>query len=266
MQLSLRLLVNGWKQSGFQHFHQGRSASSLEQVRCVHSLRTGEAAGSGTVNETLRALSVSATAAASANVNIQLPDLPYDYDALEPVISSEIMRLHHTKHHQGYVNNLNNALNTIHSTDHVPTLVSLQSALIFNGGGHLNHSILWTNLAPVGKGGGELPSKDTALMKAIENDFGDLSTLMSLMNTAAAGIQGSGWAWLALNRNLRRLEIVTRPNQDPVVGAYTPLLGLDVWEHAYYIQYKNDRAAYLKNIWQIVHWKDVANRYEAALA
>jgi Fe-Mn family superoxide dismutase len=235
-------------------------------VRNIHSQRANELAGQPVLQSTLRALSTSAVASASANANIQLPDLPYDYDALEPVISAEIMRLHHTKHHQAYVNNLNNALNTMHSTDHVPTLISLQPALIFNGGGHLNHSILWTNLAPVGKGGGELPDKDTPLMKAIESDLGGLSTFMSSMNTAAAGIQGSGWAWLALNRNLRRLEIITRPNQDPVVGVYTPLLGLDVWEHAYYIQYKNDRAAYLKNIWQVIHWRDVAKRYEAALA
>jgi Fe-Mn family superoxide dismutase len=266
---SLRLLSRIRVRNGLPEASAGRPLINL-RCRSMHSSQRDNPATQTDVAGTQRALSSVAAAVAatagSANANIPLPDLPYDYDALEPVISAEIMRLHHTKHHQGYVKNLNNALNTLHSTDHVPTLISLQPSLVFNGGGHLNHSILWTNLAPVGKGGGELPDKDSPLLKAIESDFGSLNNFMSLMNTAAAGIQGSGWAWLALNRNLRRLDIITRSNQDPVVGAYTPLLGIDVWEHAYYLQYKSDRAAYLKNIWQVIHWKDVMKRYEAAIA
>ena len=219
-----------------------------------------DASSSAAADALVRSLS---SVAASGGGKLQLPDLPYDYDALDPVISADIMRIHHTKHHQTYTNNFNQALERLHGTDHPQTLISLQPAIVFNGGGYINHCIFWTNLAPTKQGGGEPPPQGSGLMQALERDLGGLNAFMSTMNTAGAGVQGSGWAWLVFNNNTKRLEVVTRPNQDPVVGAYTPLLGIDMWEHAYYLQYKNDKATYLKNIWQVVNWKNVQERYQA---
>jgi Fe-Mn family superoxide dismutase len=193
----------------------------------------------------------------------KLPDLPYDFSALEPVISAEIMTLHYTKHHQGYVNNLNAALEKYaHAEkDHdVAAMIALQQAIRFNGGGHVNHSIFWTNLAPVGKGGGELPKG--ALLQAIQRDFGSIDQLIEKLSAQAVGVQGSGWAWLGLNKAEKRLQLATCANQDPLsTTGLVPLLGIDVWEHAYYLQYKNVRPDYVKNIWKIVAWKNVDERY-----
>lgn len=195
-----------------------------------------------------------------------LPELPYSLDALEPVISAEIMSLHYNKHHAGYVANLNKALEQLAEAEQkqdIAAEVALQSAIKFNGGGHINHSIFWTNLAPVGKGGGGAP--EGPLAKAIEQEFGSLNTLIETMSAKAVAIQGSGWAWLGFNKANGRLELATCDNQDPlVVKGLIPLLGIDVWEHAYYLQYKNVRADYVKSIWQIVNWKNVAERYSKA--
>ncbi|KAF3330422.1 superoxide dismutase [Carex littledalei] len=188
-----------------------------------------------------------------------LPDLPYDYGALEPAISGEIMRLHHQKHHQTYVTNYNKALEQLESAvskGDVPAVVQLQSALKFNGGGHVNHSIFWQNLKPVNEGGGEPPHG--ALGWAIDTDFGSMETLVKKMNSEGAALQGSGWVWLALDKEQKVLKIETTLNQDPLVtkGAnLVPLLGIDVWEHAYYLQYKNVRPDYLTNIWKVINWK-----------
>lgn len=195
-----------------------------------------------------------------------LPDLPYDYNALEPVISAEIMQLHHSKHHQAYVTGYNKALEAYEAAEHKKDLqaqIALQSLLKFNGGGHINHSIFWNNLAPINAGGGEPPSG--AIAAAIDDQFGSLDEFIAKFSAAGAGVQGSGWVWLGLNKELKRLAIQTTPNQDPLATAgLIPLLGVDVWEHAYYLQYKNVRPEYLKNIWKIVNWKDVASRYEQA--
>jgi superoxide dismutase, Fe-Mn family len=193
----------------------------------------------------------------------KLPDLPYDFSALEPVISAEIMTLHYTKHHQGYVNNLNAALEKYAQAekDHdVAAMIALQQAIRFNGGGHVNHSIFWTNLAQVGKGGGELPKG--ALLQAIQRDFGSIDQLIEKLSAQAVGVQGSGWAWLGLNKAEKRLQLATCANQDPLsTTGLVPLLGIDVWEHAYYLQYKNVRPDYVKNIWKIIAWKNVEERY-----
>jgi Fe-Mn family superoxide dismutase len=198
----------------------------------------------------------------------QLPPLPYDFGALEPAISAEIMNLHYTKHHQGYVNNLNKAIEQYAEANQkqdLTTMESLLSAIKFNGGGHINHSIFWTNLAPKDKGGGTPPSG--ALAQAIHQDFGSLQNLIDQLSAKSIAIQGSGWGWLGYDKSLNRLTLATCENQDPlVIKGLVPLLGIDVWEHSYYLQYKNVRADYVKAIWSVVNWKNVAERFEKAQA
>lgn len=194
----------------------------------------------------------------------QLPELPYDYSALEPVISAEIMQLHHQKHHQAYVNNLNAALEKYEQAEakeDLNTMISLQPAIRFNGGGHINHSIFWTNLAPKDKGGGEAPKGPLA--NAINEKWGSLNAFIEKFNAKAGPIQGSGWCWLGICPQSKQILIDTCANQDPLEGTanFIPLLGIDVWEHAYYLQYKNARPDYLKAIWQVVNWKNVSERY-----
>ncbi|TPX48997.1 hypothetical protein SeMB42_g02781 [Synchytrium endobioticum] len=193
-----------------------------------------------------------------------LPDLPYDYNALEPYISADIMKLHHQKHHQTYVNNLNVAEEKYHEAGSKHDLVSqigLQSALKFNGGGHINHSIFWTVMAPPKHGGGEPPKG--ALLNAINKEFGSLESFIKTFNTQTAAVQGSGWGWLGYNKGAKRLEISTTPNQDPLTNL-VPLLGVDVWEHAYYLQYLNVRPDYLNAIWNVINWKNVSERFVKA--
>jgi superoxide dismutase, Fe-Mn family len=196
----------------------------------------------------------------------KLPDLPYDFAALEPVISAEIMELHYTKHHNAYVTNLNAALQKYaeaESKGDVAAMISLQQAIRFNGGGHVNHSIFWTNLAPVSQGGGGGPSG--ALAAALQKDFGSIESFIEKMIAQTAAIQGSGWGWLGYNKESKKLVITTCSNQDPLsTQGLIPLLGIDVWEHAYYLQYKNIRLEYVKNIWNIVSWKNVEERFQAA--
>ncbi|XP_019260689.1 PREDICTED: superoxide dismutase [Mn], mitochondrial-like isoform X2 [Nicotiana attenuata] len=176
-----------------------------------------------------------------------LPDLPYDYGALEPAISCEIMQIHHQKHHQTYITNYNKALEQLHDAitkGDSPTVAKLQSAIKFNGGGHINHSVFWKNLAPIREGGGEPPKG--SLGSVIDTNFGSLEALIQKMNAEGAALQGSGWV-------------------DPLVTKgpnLVPLLGIDVWEHAYYLQYKNVRPDYLKNIWKVMNWKYAAEVYE----
>lgn len=196
----------------------------------------------------------------------KLPELPYDFNALEPVISAEIMQLHYTKHHQTYVNNLNAALEKYHDAEakgDLSTMISLQQAIKFNGGGHVNHSIFWTNLAPPSKGGGDAPKGH--LLEAIQKDFGAFEAFVEKFNTQTVAIQGSGWGWLGYNKADKKLVIATCSNQDPLsTQNYVPLLGFDVWEHAYYLQYKNVRADYVKNLWKIVNWKNIEERFMSA--
>ncbi|CAB4421046.1 unnamed protein product [Rhizophagus irregularis] len=193
-----------------------------------------------------------------------LPDLPYDYNALEPIISADIMKVHHEKHHQAYVNGLNVAEEKFEQAlkdKDVISQIALQPALKFNGGGHINHSLFWANLAPKKEGGGEPPNGE--LLSAIKKEFDSLENFISKFNTITAAVQGSGWGWLGYNKTTKRVEIVTLPNQDPLT-THVPLLGIDVWEHAYYLQYKNARPDYLKAVWEVVNWKTVAARFENA--
>jgi superoxide dismutase, Fe-Mn family len=191
-----------------------------------------------------------------------LPELPYAYDALEPVISGEIMELHHSKHHNTYVNNYNALVEK--ATDDVAGDIALQSAIKFNGGGHVNHSIFWTNLAPISEGGGTPPTGE--LLEAIKKEFGSLEQFIAQFSAKTAAVQGSGWGWLGYDADKKRLAIETCANQDPLsTKGLVPLLGVDVWEHAYYLQYKNVRPDYLKAIWQVINWSNVAERYASAV-
>jgi len=196
-----------------------------------------------------------------------LPELPYDFSALEPVISAEIMQLHYLKHHQTYVTNLNTALEKYAeaaSKNDVAAMIALQPAIRFNGGGHINHAIFWKNLAPTHKGGGEMDQGEFA--KAVQAEFGSVEKFIETFTAQTVAIQGSGWGWLGYQKTTKRLLITTCANQDPLsTQGLIPLLGIDVWEHAYYLQYKNVRAEYLKNIWKVVNWKDVSERYTHAI-
>ncbi|KAF1813834.1 manganese and iron superoxide dismutase [Eremomyces bilateralis CBS 781.70] len=192
-----------------------------------------------------------------------LPDLSYDYGALEPAISGKIMELHHSKHHQTYVNSLNDAsekMEAAKSSNDVASQIALQPLINFHGGGHLNHTLFWENLTPKNQGGGEPPTG--ALSTAINDSYGSLDALKEKFNTALAGIQGSGWAWLVQDTQTGSVSIKTYANQDPVVGQFRPILGIDAWEHAYYLQYQNRKAEYFKAVWDVVNWKAAEKRFK----
>ncbi|KAI0318743.1 manganese superoxide dismutase [Amylostereum chailletii] len=190
-----------------------------------------------------------------------LPELPYAYDALEPHISKEIMTLHHTKHHQTYVNGLNAAEEAYAKSSSTKEQIALQSALKFNGGGHINHSLFWKNLAPSGGDGGKLANG--ALKSALERDFGSVEEFKKKFNATTAAIQGSGWGWLGWNTASKKLEIVTTANQDPLIS-HIPIIGVDIWEHAFYLQYKNVKPDYLNAIWNVINFKEAEVRLAEA--
>ncbi|KAI9463915.1 manganese superoxide dismutase [Russula earlei] len=187
-----------------------------------------------------------------------LPDLPYAYNALQPHISAEIMELHHSKHHQAYVNGLNAAEEAYTKAPSTRERIALQAALKFNGGGHINHSLFWKNLAPVKQGGGQL--KHGGLKAALERDFGSVDAFKKQFNATTAAIQGSGWGWLGYNSKTKKLEIVTTPNQDPLL-THVPIIGIDIWEHAFYLQYKNVKADYLSAIWNVINFDEAEARF-----
>ena len=197
---------------------------------------------------------------------LQLPPLPYDYDALGPTIDAETMRLHHDKHHQAYVDNANKALEGTEWADRpVEAIIAniellpddKQAAVRNNAGGHANHSLFWEIMGP--DGGGE-PSG--TLGDAINDTFGSLDDLKTQVNDAGVKRFGSGWTWLIHDGT--GLAVVSTPNQDsPIMNSDTPLLGIDVWEHAYYLTYQNRRPDYLSAWWNVVNWEAVGARFEA---
>ncbi|PWA13320.1 superoxide dismutase [Pueribacillus theae] len=198
----------------------------------------------------------------------ELPELPYAANALEPHIDEETMKIHHGRHHNTYVTNLNNALEghddlasksveeLVANLDAVPE--NIRTAVRNNGGGHANHSFFWQILSP--NGGGQ-PSGELA--EAINNKFGSFDKFKEEFAAAATGRFGSGWAWLVVNNG--QLEVMSTPNQDtPLMEGKTPILGLDVWEHAYYLKYQNKRPDYINAFWNVVNWDEVAKRYNEA--
>ncbi|KAF8740921.1 hypothetical protein AX14_006668 [Amanita brunnescens Koide BX004] len=203
----------------------------------------------------LRTFKTSAPRAAAALHT--LPDLPYAYNALEPYISEDIMKLHHQKHHQAYVTGLNATEEAYAKTPSTKEKIALQAAFRFNGGGHINHSLFWRNLSPQSELGGKLESGP--LKHAIERDFGSVEAFKTKFNTVTAAIQGSGWGWLGYNTSTKKLEVVTTPNQDPLIS-HVPILGVDIWEHAFYLQYKNVKADYLSAIWNVINFKEAEKR------
>jgi Fe-Mn family superoxide dismutase len=192
-----------------------------------------------------------------------LPDLPYDYAALEPSISGTIMELHHSKHHQTYVTGANTALAQLaeaRDSDNLANVNKLEKDLAFNLGGHVNHSIFWTNLSP---DGGDRPTGE--LSAAIDDNFGSFDKFRAHFTATALGVQGSGWAVLAWDSIGQRLLIVQFFDQQGNLPAgIVPLLMLDVWEHAYYLDYKNVRADYVKAFWNIANWANAQERLTAA--
>jgi Fe-Mn family superoxide dismutase len=198
----------------------------------------------------------------------ELPKLPYAYNALEPHIDARTMEIHHTKHHQTYINNLNKALegqadlqnksleDLLKNISSVPE--NIRTAVQNNGGGHHNHSLFWEIMGP-GKGGE--PTGDLA--NAINSAFGSFSGFKEKFAAAATGRFGSGWAWLVSDNG--KLDVISTANQDsPLMQGKTPLLGLDVWEHAYYLNYQNRRPDYITAWWNVVNWDEVAKRYAAS--
>jgi Fe-Mn family superoxide dismutase len=199
----------------------------------------------------------------------ELPPLPYDYSALEPHIDARTMEIHHTKHHSGYVTNLNKALEghgdlaaksvekLLREISQVPE--SIRQAVINHGGGHANHTLFWQVMGP-GKGG----QPTSGLADAIASAFGSFDAFKQQFSQAAATRFGSGWAWLGFDRN-GKLHVGSTPNQDsPLMQGHTPILGLDVWEHAYYLKYQNRRPDYIAAWWNTVNWDKVAEFYAAA--
>ena len=197
----------------------------------------------------------------------EVPDLPYPYDSLEPHIDEQTMHLHHDKHHQAYVDKLNAAVEGTEWADRPieEIIVSLgdlpadiQGPVRNNGGGHFNHTLFWESMSPDGGG-----APEGELAAAIDAAFGSFDAFKEAFEAAGVGQFGSGWAWLVLDGD--SLAIVSTPNQDsPLTGGQTPLLGNDVWEHAYYLNYQNRRPDYLKAWWNTVNWPVVSERYAAA--
>ncbi|WP_422930173.1 superoxide dismutase [Singulisphaera sp. PoT] len=197
-----------------------------------------------------------------------LPPLPYDYAALEPHISAKTMQFHHDKHHQAYVTNLNNALkdHPDHQGKSIEDLISnldalpeaIRTPVRNNGGGHANHTLFWEILKPGG------PSEPTgALAEAITKDLGGFSAFKEAFTKAATTRFGSGWAWLVVGKD-GKLAVTSTPNQDsPLMEGQTPLLGLDVWEHAYYLDYQNRRPDYIGAWWNLLNWEEVGGRFAA---
>ncbi len=200
----------------------------------------------------------------------KLPELPYSYDALEPYIDARTMEIHHTKHHAGYVKKLNAALEKypklagytleelLRNLESVPE--DIRTAVRNNGGGHYNHSLFWRIMGP--NAGGNPRGE---LLDAIVKTFGSFEEFKERFSKAAATRFGSGWAWLAVTR-FGDLVVFSTPNQDnPVMMGIVPVLGLDVWEHAYYLKYQNRRTEYIENWWNVVNWEEVAKNYKEAL-
>ncbi len=203
----------------------------------------------------------------SGSYPYQLPSLPYDYDALTAAIDTQTMQIHHDKHHAGYTSKLNAALKDhamLHDRPLAQMLVNLdelpsevRTAVRNNGGGYINHALFWEMMSP---DGGGMPKG--GLAEAIDRDFGSFDSFKQQFEANAGGVFGSGWGWLVADGN-GKLELLQTPNQDtPMLHHRKPILGVDVWEHAYYLRYQNKRGDYLSNFWNVVNWDRVLQNYE----
>jgi superoxide dismutase, Fe-Mn family len=223
----------------------------------------------GTSTKPSWATTTTAPASTAAVDVFKLPPLTYDYNALEPHIDEKTMKFHHDKHHAAYVKNLNAAVNKypqlktktveelLVNLNQLPT--EIQTTVRNNGGGHLNHSMYWTIMGP--KGGG-MPTG--AIAKAIQNQFGSFDKFKSQFNEGGTKVFGSGWVWLVGKEG--KLKIITTPNQDsPIMQGFYPIMGNDVWEHAYYLKYQNRRPDYLSAWWNVINWTEVNKRFEKSL-
>lgn len=244
------------------------AGSEKEQIQAN---RRGFLAASSAVAATVFTFRLAAAAPVrlTAADPFTLPELPYAYGALSPVIDEQTMTIHHTKHHQAYINNLNAAIakhpqwgqksveDILSDLDAVPE--DIRTAVRNNGGGHANHSLFWKVMKPA-----DQASKPTGkLVEAIDSQFGSTANMQEAFNKAALTQFGSGWAWLVVDGG--KLDVVATANQDsPLSSGKTPIMGLDVWEHAYYLNYQNRRADYIQAFWRIVHWEQVAKNFAAA--
>jgi Fe-Mn family superoxide dismutase len=221
-----------------------------------------QSAGAGALALTLPAVALRAE---EKKAGFTLPKLPYAYDALEPYIDAETMTIHHDRHHKAYVDNLNKAIAETpelagKSIEAILAMGAdkLPGAVVNNGGGHANHTLFWEVMGP--KGGGQ---PDGELAKAIDTAFGSFEMLKKALTDAGVKRFGSGWGWLVLANG--KLKVLSTANQDsPLMNGQTPILGVDVWEHAYYLKYKNLRPKYVEAWWNVINWKNVAERYATA--
>jgi len=203
-----------------------------------------------------------------------LPQLPYSYDALEPYIDKMTMEIHHTKHHQAYINNLNSALEKypewqnveleeiLKNLNQLPE--EIRTAVRNNGGGHYNHSLFWEIMKPPTQTNAEFTQNqaDSILFKVIEENFGSFENFKNLFSETALKHFGSGWAWLVVTPD-KKLKVYSLPNQDnPLMNGDLPIMGLDVWEHAYYLKYQNRRNEYIQNWWNVVNWEKIEENYK----
>jgi len=193
-----------------------------------------------------------------------LPELKYQYHELEPFINGNIMEIHHTKHHQTYINNFNNLsaqLSDLAAEGNYTKHAQMQPALNFNYGGYVNHCLFWDNLCPEKDSG----HPEGALAKKIDEDFGGFDKLKAELTAKSVGVMGSGWGWLGYDQASGKLKVATTANQDmlEVQTGLKPLIGIDVWEHAYYLQYKNVRPDYVNQVWNVLNWEEIGNRFNA---
>uniref|UniRef100_A0AB38ZN35 superoxide dismutase n=1 Tax=Cherax destructor TaxID=6723 RepID=A0AB38ZN35_CHEDE len=244
---------------------EARAISEMAEYVASIQVEQAGVAQAGVVNPQIAAVYSHITAELGEERGAHvLPPMKYDYAALEPHISAMIMEIHHTKHHQGYITNLKactEKLKQAEEANDVAAMNALLPAIKFNGGGHLNHTIFWTNMAP--NAGGE-PSGPIA--DAINKEFGSFQDFKAKFSAASVGVKGSGWGWLGYCPKNDTVAVATCQNQDPlqITHGLIPLLGLDVWEHAYYLQYKNLRADYVKAFFNVINWANVNERYENA--
>ncbi|CAI2379788.1 unnamed protein product [Moneuplotes crassus] len=200
---------------------------------------------------------------------VELEPLPWEISSLEPTLSGHLLDFHYNKHHQTYVNNLNALLEqqgeALANGDH-KTAVNLAPAIRFHGGGHVNHTFFWKSLAPKSQGGGDRPSESGAFGKEVAKTWGSFDNLITDFNTRSAPLQGSGWAWITYDKNAKTIGYTQTSNQDLITekAGLVPLLTIDLWEHAYYLDYKNARPDFLSHIWDVINWERVEKRFNEA--